>query len=104
MAYAATADNAAIRRLLHVAVSDVSDDVRRAAVTCLGFLLCSSPEQCPPMVQLLAESFNPHVRYGATMALGIACAGTGMQVRVDTFTMCFPCLLFLLCSYWYSCS
>ena len=32
LAYCATANNSAIRRLLHVAVSDVSDDVRRAAV------------------------------------------------------------------------
>ena len=39
MAYCGTANNAAIRRLLHVAVSDVNDDVRRAAVTSLGFLL-----------------------------------------------------------------
>ena len=39
LAYVGTANNAAIRRLLHVAVSDVSDDVRRAAVTALGFLL-----------------------------------------------------------------
>jgi 26S proteasome regulatory subunit N2 len=29
------------------------------------------------VVQLLSESYNPHVRYGAAMALGIACAGTG---------------------------
>ncbi len=28
-------------------------------------------------MQLLSESYNPHVRYGAAMALGIACAGTG---------------------------
>ena len=28
------------------------------------------------MVALLAESFNPHVRYGACLAVGIACAGT----------------------------
>merc|ERR1711915_1097397 len=32
---------------------------------------------CPGVVQLLSESYNPHVRYGAAMALGIACAGTG---------------------------
>jgi hypothetical protein len=56
-------------------VSDVSDDVRRAAVMCLGFVLMSAPEQCPRIVGLLAESFNPHVRYGAAMAVGLACAG-----------------------------
>jgi len=116
MAYAGTANNTAIRRLLHVAVSDVNDDVRRAAVTAIGyasdpsaaqrptpgrspnckrehtpglgwvarsFVLFRRPEQCPPMVQLLAESYNPHVRYGATLAIGIACAGTGMQAAVD---------------------
>jgi 26S proteasome regulatory subunit N2 len=51
-----------VQRLLHYAVSDVSDDVRRAAVLCLGFVLMSAPEQCPRIVALLAESFNPHVR------------------------------------------
>jgi len=39
MAYCGTGHNEAIRKLLHVAVSDVNDDVRRAAVTGLGFLL-----------------------------------------------------------------
>ena len=100
-------------------MSDVSDDVRRAAVMSLGFLLfrcvfncvfkfidrihslcklfgkkninCTNfnffffcgrtPEQCPSVVSLLSESYNPHVRYGAAMALGIACAGTGLKVR-----------------------
>merc|ERR1712227_843240 len=66
-----------IRKLLHVAVSDVNDDVRRAAVMGLGFILFKQPDHCPGVVQLLIESYNPHVRYGAAMALGIACAGTG---------------------------
>lgn len=79
MAYCGTGNNQAIRTLLHVAVSDVNDDVRRAAVTGIGFLLFRSPEQCPSVVSLLAESYNPHVRYGAAMALGIACAGTGLK-------------------------
>ena len=57
--------------------SDVNDDVRRAAVEALGFILFRTPEQCPSIVSLLSESYNPHVRYGAAMALGIACAGTG---------------------------
>merc|ERR1712165_647243 len=77
MAYCGTGNNKAIRKLLHVAVSDVNDDVRRAAVTVLGFLLFKQPDHCPGVVQLLSESYNPHVRYGAAMALGIACAGTG---------------------------
>jgi len=83
MAYCGTANNSAIRKLLHMAVSDVSDDVRRAAVMSLGFLLSAQPEQCPKMVSLLAESYNPHVRYGATLAVGIACAGTAMPEAID---------------------
>jgi len=77
MAYCGTGNNKAIRQLLHVAVSDVNDDVRRAAVMGLGFLLFKQPDHCPGVVQLLSESYNPHVRYGAAMALGIACSGTG---------------------------
>ena len=77
MAYCGTGNNKAIRRLLHVAVSDVDDDVRRAAVMCLGFILFQTPDQCPNAVSLLSESYNPHVRCGASLALGIACAGTG---------------------------
>jgi 26S proteasome regulatory subunit N2 len=39
--------------------------------------------QCPRIVALLAESYNPHVRYGAAMAVGIACAGTGLTAALD---------------------
>ncbi|KAI8897971.1 armadillo-type protein [Globomyces pollinis-pini] len=83
MAYAGTGNNNAIKRLLHVAVSDVNDDVRRAAVTGLGFLLFKTPQHVPRIVQLLSESYNPHVRYGATLALGISCAGTGLSDALD---------------------
>jgi len=83
LAYCGTSSNKAVRKLLHVAVSDVNDDVRRAAVLSLGFVLFRKPESVPRMVELLAESYNPHVRYGATMALGIACAGTGLEEAVD---------------------
>ena len=60
---------------ISVQVSDVNDDVRRAAVISLGFILFNSAEQCPNVVSLLAESYNSHVRYGAALALGICCAG-----------------------------
>merc|ERR1712076_227184 len=40
------------------------------------------PEQVPSVVSLLSESYNPHVRCGAAMALGIACAGTGLKEAI----------------------
>ncbi|KAL0489982.1 26S proteasome subunit Rpn2 [Acrasis kona] len=83
LAYCGTSNNFAIRKLLQIAVSDVSDDVRRAAVINLGFLLFKSPKQCPRLVSLLAESYNPHVRYGVAMAIGISCAGTALRVALD---------------------
>merc|ERR1712050_417327 len=42
----------------------------------LGFVMCNVPDQLPGVVKLLAEGYNPHVRYAAAMALGIACAGS----------------------------
>ncbi|KLJ10690.1 26S proteasome regulatory subunit N2 [Blastomyces silverae] len=83
LAYCGTGSNKAVRRLLHVAVSDVSDDVRRVAVMSLGFILFRKHQSVPRMVELLSESYNPHVRYGAAMALGISCAGTGLDEAVD---------------------
>ena len=65
MAYRGSAHNGVIQRLLHHAVSDVSDDVRRGAVLNIGFLLMGAPAPCPPIVALVSESYNPHVRYGA---------------------------------------
>ncbi|KAK9464676.1 armadillo-type protein [Lipomyces arxii] len=83
LAYCGTGNNTAIKRLLHVAVSDVNDDVRRAAVMSLGFILFRNPTAVPRMVELLSESYNPHVRYGAALALGISCAGTGLPEAID---------------------
>ena len=45
LAYVATSNNTALRKLLHFAVSDVSDDVRRAAVTNIGLLMLKDYEQ-----------------------------------------------------------
>ena len=77
LAYCGTGSNKAIRILLHTAVSDVSDDVRMAAVIGLAFVLFKTPERVPELVKLLMESFNPHVRYASCIAVGIAMAGTG---------------------------
>jgi 26S proteasome regulatory subunit N2 len=77
LAYCGTGSNKAIRILLHTAVSDVSDDVRMAAVIGLAFVLFKTPERVPQLVKLLLESFNPQVRYASCMAVGIAMAGSG---------------------------
>jgi 26S proteasome regulatory subunit N2 len=82
LAYVGTASNAALQRLLHLGVSDVNPDVRRAAVTGIGFVLSRSPKEVPGMVDLLAKSYHPHVRAGAALALGITCAGTGMSEAI----------------------
>ena len=76
MAYAGTSNNAALKKLLHIAVSDVSDDVRRAATLNVGFILFNEPHQVPRVLSLLSKSYNAHVRYGACLAVGISCAGT----------------------------
>ncbi|XRM47542.1 proteasome regulatory particle base subunit [Aspergillus tubingensis] len=83
LAYCGSSSNKAVRKLLHVAVSDVNDDVRRIAVLSLGFILFRKHQSVPRMVELLSESYNPHVRYGAAMALGISCAGTGLDEAID---------------------
>jgi 26S proteasome regulatory subunit N2 len=77
LAYCGTSSNKAVRILLHTAVSDVSDDVRMAAVIGLAFVLFKKPERVPELVKLLLESFNPHVRYASCIAVGIAMAGSG---------------------------
>ncbi|VDO09230.1 unnamed protein product [Brugia timori] len=42
----------------------------------------SDAEQCLSYTGMLAEHFNPHVRYGAAMALGISCAGSGYKEAI----------------------
>jgi len=78
-AYAGTSNTSAVQKLLKFAVTDVSDDVKRGALTNLGFLLFKKPQMIPETVKHLAESYNPHLRYGAAMAVGIGCAGTGLH-------------------------
>lgn len=45
LAFVGTSNNTALRKLLHFAVSDVSDDVRRAAVTNIGLLMLKDYQQ-----------------------------------------------------------
>lgn len=78
-AYIGTGSSLAMKRLLKFAVSDTSDDVKRAALMNLGFINFRNHQQLPQMIKHLAESYNPHLRYGSALALGIGCAGSGSQ-------------------------
>jgi 26S proteasome regulatory subunit N2 len=80
MAYCGSSQNAAVKKLLHFSVSDVSDDVRRAAVISLGLVLSNEPTRIPKILKLLSQSYNPHVRYGTCIALGIGCPGMAASV------------------------
>jgi 26S proteasome regulatory subunit N2 len=108
-AYVGTSNPDAVRRALAMAVRDVSDDVRRAAVIALGFILkstsvatasasasnasnnstSSSSSQSaaanrgPRLMASLAQSYNAHVRYGAALAVGVCCAGTASSAALD---------------------
>ena len=79
MAYCGTASARAVKKLLHVISTDVSDDVKRAAVISLGFVYVNNHQQLPKILSLLVQSYNAHIRYGAVLALGIAGAGKGHQ-------------------------
>jgi len=83
MAYCGTSNNTAVGRLLHVAVSDVNKDVRRAAVMSLGFVMFRDNDKVPRLVSLLSISYCPHARYGACLAVGIACAGTALPAALE---------------------
>jgi 26S proteasome regulatory subunit N2 len=77
MAYAGTGNSHAIEALLQVCVRDVSDEVRRTAITMIGFICLADVRACCALTRVFADSYNPHVRYGVAMALGIAAAGSG---------------------------
>ncbi|EYB94779.1 hypothetical protein Y032_0167g122 [Ancylostoma ceylanicum] len=83
MAYVGSGRASVVSRLLEKVATDPNNDVKRFSVMGIGFLLSNNPAICKDYVGMLVEHFNSHVRYGAAMALGIACAGTGYKEAVS---------------------
>ena len=54
-AYAGTSNTGATKKLLHYAVADVSDDVKRAALSNLGFVLFRKPEKTGLFIAFLRQ-------------------------------------------------
>ncbi len=92
MAYAGSGNTTMLQKLIKISVSDVSDDVRRAALINIGFLMIKNPEilfEKLKVIQLLSESYNSHVRYGAALAIGISNAGSSRYLPYKTIQPLF---------------
>lgn len=83
LAFVGSASNEIIEKLLDRAVKDVNDDVRRASMIAIGLVLINQPSETVKLVQLVKDSYNPNVRYGASMALAIACANSGNKEALE---------------------
>uniref|UniRef100_A0A914NR30 Rab-GAP TBC domain-containing protein n=1 Tax=Meloidogyne incognita TaxID=6306 RepID=A0A914NR30_MELIC len=83
MAYAGSGNAEVVKRLLEKVAADPSSDVKRFATIAIGFVLSGNPELCLSHTGMLFEHFNGHIRYGAAIALGIACAGSGYKESVS---------------------
>jgi 26S proteasome regulatory subunit N2 len=71
MGYVGTSDNKAISKLLNIAATDLSKDVRRLAVIGLAFVLLKKPKSALKLLTMLSTSYNPMVRHAVALSLGI---------------------------------
>lgn len=67
MAYFKTSNHDAIRKLLQCA-NDISNEVKRAAVIALGFVMYHD-QHLVQLIQMMIYSYNPSIRYACAMAL-----------------------------------
>lgn len=74
MSYIGSNNSQSIKQLLYYASHDHVDDVKRAAIINIGFVMQNNLTQLPKILNLLLNSYNPHVRYGAILALAIGSA------------------------------
>lgn len=76
MGYAGTSENSAISKLLKVAGTDLSNDVRRLAVICLALVLVKKPRSALKLFEMLSTSYNHSVRHAVGLAAGIVGAAS----------------------------
>lgn len=84
-AYFKTANPSVVRRLLKLS-NDISNEVKRAAIIALGFVLYQD-EKLISIIKMLLYSYNPYIRYGCIMALAI-----GSKTTKETLELIWPLL------------
>uniref|UniRef100_A0A914L2N8 26S proteasome regulatory subunit RPN2 C-terminal domain-containing protein n=1 Tax=Meloidogyne incognita TaxID=6306 RepID=A0A914L2N8_MELIC len=83
MAYAGSGNADVVKRLLEKVAADPSSVLNDLLQLLLDLFLGGNPELCLSHTGMLFEHFNGHIRYGAAIALGIACAGSGYKESVS---------------------
>ena len=71
MGYVGTSDNEATSKLLDVAATDLSNDVRRLSVIGLALVLIKKPKSALKLLHMLATSYNSSVRHAVALSCGI---------------------------------
>ena len=83
--------------------SDVSNIVRRNAVIALGFVFADAPEAFHSTALLFMQSYNPHIRYAASLVTGLISAGSAdeklaeaLLKLMDDSVCIFHCYLIII--------
>lgn len=73
-AYFKTSNPQIVRKLLKLS-NDISNEVKRASIIALGFVL-HHDDKLISVIKMLLYSYNPYIRYGCIMALAIGSRNT----------------------------
>ncbi len=84
-AYFKTSNAGVVRRLLKLS-NDISNEVKRAAIVALGFVLYQD-EKLISVIKMLLYSYNPYIRYGCIVALAI-----GSKTSKESIELIWPLL------------
>eukprot|EP00917_Polyrhabdina_sp_WS-2016_P009903 GHVP01021725.1.p1 GENE.GHVP01021725.1~~GHVP01021725.1.p1 ORF type:complete len:871 (+),score=165.35 GHVP01021725.1:7-2619(+) len=88
-AYAGKYNLKSISTLQNAIVSDLDDSVKRNAAISLGFVMCKKRHLLLDICKPLLSHYNPSVRYGALLALGI---GFSQKNDESLYEVLFPLL------------
>lgn len=84
-AYFKSSNPTVVKKLLKLS-NDISNEVKRTAIICLGFVMYHD-EKLYDVIKMLLYSYNPYIRYGCVMALAI-----GAKETKDALELIWPLL------------